>query len=92
MDTQLLFPFWVDAPGEKTAKCSWDTTDKIGLKDLIRIFTPDVLKYSTNSTLSDWRLRPGHGMTTEQIHYATNDVHPLLRIFDKMRNDVSIID
>lgn len=63
--------------------------DSIGYKDLVKLYYPQLADKYCNETLSDWRLRPGQGMTAEQEFYAVNDVHPLLRIFDQLRHEVN---
>jgi ribonuclease D len=65
--------------------------NNIGFEKLARTYHPALANAFPKETMSDWRLRPGKGMTMEQEKYATNDVHVLLRIFDELRSEVSVI-
>jgi len=59
---------------------------QISLSDLIQHFFPESSNLKDKRlTVSDWRLRPGMGMTWEQEQYAVADVHFTLRIFDQLR-------
>lgn len=60
----------------------------IGFEKLAKTYYPVLASKIPKETMSDWRLRPGKGMTKDQESYATNDVHVLLRIFDELRSEV----
>ena len=64
---------------------------QISYKNLCHKYYPQWDFLQVEETLSDWRLRPGKGITKSQEMYATNDVHILLRIFEKMRQRVSLL-
>lgn len=76
VDTQILFKL---IHGET----------QISFEKLVRRYHPEIAISMPKATMTDWRLRPGAGMTSEQEIYATNDVHVLLRIFDELRSEVS---
>lgn len=57
-----------------------------GLNTLTKTYYPAIKL--PEETLSDWRLRPDEGMTSDQEKYAINDVYFLLRVFDHLRKDV----
>ncbi|CAG7716780.1 unnamed protein product [Allacma fusca] len=63
---------------------------QISFKDLVRRYEPEMVQYLKTETLSEWRLRPGAGITTDQEIYATSDVHFLIRIMDNMRRKFQI--
>ncbi|CAG7832782.1 unnamed protein product [Allacma fusca] len=63
---------------------------QISFKDLVRCYEPEMVQYLKTETLSEWRLRPGAGITTEQEIYATSDVHFLIIIMHNMRRKLKI--
>lgn len=75
VDTQIMFKI---LHGE----------NNIGFEKLAKNYHPVLANAFPKETMSDWRLRPGKGMTKDQENYATNDVHVLLRIFDELRSEV----
>lgn len=79
IDTQIMFEVYTGVIN-------------LGYKDLVHLYYPkSAYQYCYDETLSDWRLRPGQGMTVQQEQYAVNDVHALLRIFNILREIVSKI-
>lgn len=77
MDLQIMWSF-----------C--DDDEMVSLKKLMFHFYPELSELFHAMTFSDWRLRPGKGMTKAQEVYAVNDVHVTLRIFDRLRCEVSL--
>ena len=63
--------------------------EMVSLKKLMVHLYPELQHLFHSETCSDWRLRPGKGMTRAQEAYATHDVHVALRIFDRLRGMVS---
>lgn len=78
--------FMVNAIDTQVMYRNFRGVPNIGYADLVNNFYPELSCKYSKETFSDWRLRPDSGMTFEQEYYAVNDVHPLLRIFDQLRN------